>query len=192
MTTAWKARWTRKRELELAGMWGRMPLSDIAAQTGRSEEAIQVKVRKMKLKPPTKWPNLLTATRLAEALGLACPKVAIKLLRSGLLPTLTVYVSNTPVTAVTVRQLRRWLADPLNWWCLDVDKITDPRFAPTVQHTKRHWQDEWLTPSQAQDLLYYSLQGLNKLILSGRLPARRRGNWWILKSDALAFMEGYA
>lgn len=169
----------------LAQWYGRISRRQLAKQLGRSESAIKNRVRVMGLPSPQRWTHIMLSGMLAHSLGFSCQKSVINLMRKEVFPVHYVYLGNTKTPAVNIKRMQQWLADPNNWYCLDIDRIRDPRFKAVVRHAVRRWDDEWLTVGQVAPLMGYSQQGINKLIHGGALPAKKHNNWQILRSEAL-------
>ncbi len=105
------------------------------------------------------------------------------------MPHTLVYEGNKPIPVSQWRQLVGWLRDPLNWFGLDLEKITAPRLVELVAGVQARWGDAWLAAGEAAHLIYYTQQGLWKLRKTGRLRGYRHGNWWFLRSDLLRFRD---
>lgn len=185
MSTRKEDLWTPEDEALLRQEYGRIPRRELAARLGRSELAIKMRVRVLGITSPSSWGHIMLCGKLTCALGIGCEKTVINLMRKRIFPVHSVYLGNTRVLAVNIKRMQQWLGDPNNWYCLDVDRIVDPRYRSVVRLARRRWNDEWLTVGQLTELMGYSQQGINKLIHNGALPAKRHNNWRVLKSDAL-------
>lgn len=186
MSTRKEDLWTPKQDAVLRQEYGRMPRRELAEKLGRSELAIKMRVTALKIRSPQNWRHIMLSTVLTSALGFGCEKSVRNLMCKGVFPVHYVYLANMRVPAVNIKRMQKWLGDPANWYCLDVERIVEPRFKAVVRLAQRQWDDEWLTVGQLTGLMGYSQQGINKLIHAGALPAKRHNNWRVLKSDALA------
>ncbi|MCC6602114.1 MAG: helix-turn-helix domain-containing protein [Anaerolineae bacterium] len=185
MSTRTEDLWTPEQEALLRQEYGRIPRRQLAEKLGRSEVAIKMRARVLRVPSPRTWQHIMLSTVLTYALGFGCEKSVRNLMCKGVFPVHYVYLGNTRVPAVNIKRMQQWLGDPNNWYCLDVDRIVDPRYQSVVRLARRQWNDEWLTVGQIAELMGYSQQGINKLIHGGALPAKRHNNWHVLKSDAL-------
>lgn len=177
--------WTPEDEALLAQQYGRIPRRELAKRLGRSESAVKNRVRVLGLPSPRSWTHIMMSGLLAHALGFSCHKAVINLMRKEVFPVHYVYLGNTKTPAVNIKRMQLWLADPNNWYCLNVDRIVDPRYRKVVESARWQWDDEWLTVGQVGPLMGYSQQGVNKLIHHGALPAKKHNNWQVLRSEAL-------
>lgn len=177
--------WTLKEETLLAQKYGRVARCELAKMLGRTEAAVDVRVTVLGLPSPRSWTHIMLSGVLTYALGFSCQKSIIALMRREVFPVHYVYLGNTKTPAVNIKRMQQWLADPHNWYCLDVNKIRYPRFKSVVRRVRQAWDDEWLTVGQVAPMLGYSQQGINKLIHNGALSAKRHNNWRVLRSEAL-------
>lgn len=177
--------WTPEEEALLAQRYGRVARRELARMLGRSEAAVDVRVKVLGLASPRSWTYIMLSSVLTYALGFGCQKSVIALMRRELFPVHYVYLGNKKTPAVNIKRMQQWLADPHNWYCLDVSRIRDPRFKVVVRRVRQAWDDEWLTVGQVAPMLGYSQQGINKLIHNGALSAKRHNNWRVLRSEAL-------
>ena len=179
-----KQLWSEDEEMKLRRMWGHCPLSTIAKVLRRSETAVTVRAKRLKLGSPINWPNILTHTRLAPLLGLD-PKTVWKLMQEGgPLPSLVMYRREIPVRVVEEHTMIRWLSKPENLIYIDKDKVTYWPFCQAIEGMLRKWKDSWLSPTEvAQMLGVDDTRPVNKLVHQGALKGIKYGNWRILKSS---------
>jgi hypothetical protein len=175
--------WTPEQETHLRQWYGRMPIRDLAAELGHSENATRIRRKRLRILSPHRWTHIFLVTRLADALGID-DKTASRLMKNRL-PTHTVYLGNTPAPAVNIKRLQCWLADPANWCYVNVDTITHPCLTSIIRATRRQWNDEWITTGAAARARYAATSTITRAIYNGRLPsATKHGyNWKLLKSE---------
>lgn len=184
-----KQSWTREEITTLRTLWGWRSTPDIAAVLERSETAVCIKAKRLKLRTVTTWPGVLTESSLAPLLAVDRSK-ADDLLRSGLFPTEILYKRSLPVRVVWEETLVRWLKRPSNWVYLpDIERIAHPPFVQAIAIGKHRWRDEWLTPGQVARMLGVDKRAVNKYVHRGSLTAVKYGNWRITRSSAEALQE---
>ena len=188
MGTSKEELWRPKDERYLRRNWGWIPLWRIAENLGRSETAVCVKVKRMRIPAVGKWPEVHTQHELGPLLGVD-GKTAWTMLNEGRLPSLKLWKRNRPCLAVDRSELKAWLTDPENWYLLDVEKIQDPELRQIIRRVRERWEDEWLSAKAAGKLLRVTWACVNKHIRLGTLPASKRGSWYIRRSDVEAFAQ---
>jgi hypothetical protein len=189
-----RAAWSDWQEAELWRCNYFLPLSSIADSMGRTEDAILQRKRSTKTIPLEKRSDILTANQFAAAMGL-CRSAARRLLKTERFGAV-VYRRNKPVNAAMYDELKRWLANPLNWLNIDETKVEDPELIDIMNRALAKDRDRWLTIEQAADMAGYSYWGIHKMIREKRIPYTKgtrgsRGNALnlIKKSDIEALME---
>jgi hypothetical protein len=183
--------WLPSEENYLRAMYGWVPLSKIATELGRAEQAVNVRRLQLQLPAVRDRADVMTIGRFAEAVGL-CRQAARRLARKSRFSH-TMYEYNRPVTVVVVAELLTWLKDPINWQGMDVEKIWDESLRRVVEQAKG---DRWLTMDEAGGIAGYSRAGLYRLVRRKQLPAYKgsqgqKGNekWLIRYSDLQAFIN---
>lgn len=183
--------WTAKEEAYLRSVWGWLPLHQIAENLGRTEKAVVIRVKRhLKLPSVKDWPEVYTDGELYRALGVN-RKTVWELMTKEKLPVLRLWKRNTPVMAVDKSELKAWLANPENWYVVDVDKIQDNELRAVVRKARRKWGDRWLTIGQAARTINVVTSTLNKHCNAGRLPGQQHGNWYVKRSDLLKFARDH-
>ena len=185
-----KQTWSKEEIARFRNLWGYRPLAEIARLLGRTETALEVKAKKLKLPAVADWPGVYTEVTLSPLLGMD-RKSVWRLMRIGAeLPAITLYKRNKPVQVVYEDHLCRWLKRPENWvFITDVDRISHPPFVAAIQATQRQWNDAWLTPGETAVLLGICHREVNKYIHRGSLQAVKHGNWRIQQSSAVALRD---
>lgn len=144
------AKWT-EQELEfLKANNGHMSLEDIAAHMGRSPVAVKIKRIRSGLPAPTKITGYLIADRVAFILG--CERhLPPALIDMGIMPGELV-PGIRKIRRILVVDFVQWITTPKNWVYLNLQKVTDRRYARMIEDAQERWGDEWLTTRQAADL----------------------------------------
>lgn len=178
-------RWSPGEKKRLAVLLAEKTLPEIADELGRSENAVKVKLQRLGLPAPSKQPDEWTATQIGRRMGM-CGKSVARLIDRGIMPG-RVATATANIRVVSRITFMRWVVNPLNWIYFKFGRIRDPHIRRLVERQQQRWPDAWWTPGQVAQ--YHGLPEtnlVNKYILDGRLPASRWGNWWILRSDAVA------
>lgn len=182
--------WTREEESLLVSFYGRMPIDDVCQKLARGRNSVQIHAKRIGLTCSASWEWLYPVVRLAGVFGVVDKAVYRYWRREERpLPCNLYYMGNQGFPATTYRQLLAWLRDPMNWYGLDLDKLTDRRLQDVVAHVGAHWGDRWLTSGEAADLIFYSPAGFQKLRRQGRIRGYRHGNYWFLWSDVVALRK---
>lgn len=180
------ARWTAEEEAFLRDNLGVLSEEEIARQLGRTQAAVKIRWTRQQYEAPSKRSHEMTGQQIARLLGKDIHSI-MKLIDSGLLSG-RIIPGGRCIRVVEKRVLLRWLLSPSNWIYFQADRIQNPAWRSLVLRRQSEWDDEWWTPGQVAE--YHGLQsgsrGVNKAVRLGRLPAVRWGNWWILRSDAIA------
>jgi hypothetical protein len=185
MSTKPEDLWTKAEDSYLERMWGYMPRKAIADALGRSEVAITVRRKRLKIEAISDWPHVLTNRDLHKTLGID-QKTALNWVKDGLLPTITLYRGNTPVPAVEWEALCRWVQKPSSWVYLPIEKITHPSLRELAKKAQAKHQDEWLVTGQVVKQLHVCQQYVSQLRDRGLFPsAVKRGNWRYLRSEVM-------
>lgn len=181
--------WTAEEDAFLTQNLGWLSLEEMAAQLGRTPVAVELRwKRDLGLPAPSKHPDWLTANQVAKTLGIDGHAV-IHLIERGLLPA-RLLPGERRIRVVHRLTLKRWVVNPTNWIYFlgsikDTRRISDEPLRRLVERQKPRWQDEWWTPGQVAR--YHGLANsnlVNLYIRTGRLPAVKWGNWFILRSAA--------
>ena len=96
------------------------------------------------------------------------------------------YKRNTPLMAVEVNALVRWLKRPCNWIYFDVNKL-HPKLRAIIKRCQEQWGDRWLTTGEAGALVGVGHKAINQRINRGSITnVARHGNWYVRRSEILA------
>lgn len=185
MSTKPEDLWTNAEDSYLRRMWGNMPRKAIAEALGRSETAVSVRRKRLKIQSISDWPHVLTNRDLHITLGID-QKTALNWVKAGLLPTITLYLGNTPVPAVEWEMMCRWVQKPSSWAFLPIEKIAHPDLRELARKAQARHQDEWLLSGQVAQRLNVCPQYVSQLRERGLFPsAIKHGTWRYLGSEVL-------
>jgi hypothetical protein len=127
--------------------------------------------------------DILCVTDVADLLCVDS-KVATRLMREMGDVVVEVYRANSITPTLTIGSLVRWISDPMNWYCVDVERIVDDRLKTAVSKAKRHWSDDWVGTGYGASYLHVSVSWLNEQIRLGNVKGRKYGhNWKLLMSE---------
>lgn len=175
--------WNENDNAYLAKWYGFKPTSELMAHLGRTRRAICHRAALLNLVHPINDDAILNSGPLSTVLGISQPS-AIRLLHSGMLPTINIYRGDSVTVAVRRKDLERYVLDSYNWQVIDVDKIQDGRLRILVDNIKELYQTTWLTTRQAAAELHMTVGGVRHHIKSGQLQTvMRSGNFLISRID---------
>jgi hypothetical protein len=183
-----------EREL-LRQTYGRAPLSEVARSLGRSQMAVRDMAKRMGIPVAQSRQDLWTVDQLAAAFGIWDNSARLLWLR-GDLPTVTLYMADTPVRMVYKAQVLQFAANPLNWYALPHHgRWTDPELKRVRDIALVTWGDKWVRATEAGRVLNIAPHYVKRLIKKGELPNSRisAGCWFVLQSEvqALAKKRGW-
>lgn len=196
-------RWSKEEEDFLKEHLGKIPESAIAAALGRTVIAVHLRwKRDLGLHGPSYDPNVITCNQIAEGLR-KDGKTIGKLIDRGILPGRRLPFDSGAVIRVVDRvTFLRWVINPMHWIYFNPARVgtRSPRrrgihkfeakfwkYVHRLLELKRaRWKDEWWSIGRVARYHRVDHTLVNTTIHRGRLRALDWGNWWILKSDALA------
>lgn len=177
--------WTPDEDAYLSSQIGRLTLAQIGEAIGRSENAVKVRQVRKQLPSASKRPGRYTGHQAGHILGLDIHAVCA-LHRRGIL-RFDVLPGEKGILSIRRVSLWVWAVNPEHWIYILPARVRDVRLRRLIELRAARWDDEWWTTGQVER--YYGLAGsttVTAAIHRGRIPARRWGNWWIKRSDALA------
>ena len=193
-------KWTEEEDSFLRKNLGWLIDAEIGEQLGRSEVAVHLRwSRDLHLPSPSKAPDVITAHQAARMLGIDCHKTA-HWVDMGLIPG-RVMAGGRKIRLIQRVHFMMFVCSPKNWMWFNPKKVQDLHLKRLLQLKVKRWGDEWWTLPQVakyhgvdkrmvqlhvariQDLPAYHLP----ISLGGRDFNRAWSNWYIKKSDAVAF-----
>lgn len=174
-------RWTAEEYQFLRDNLYRMSVEEIAAGLRRSVSAVRIKIVRRCMTRPSKRKGWLTGNRAAHALGVDIHSI-VKMHERGLMP-FEVMPGQYGYLLITKLRLYMWAVNPEHWIYFRVDNMGDEKLQRLVRLAQSRWQDEWLTPGQAGELLDADCSTINSRIHKRQIRASRWGNWWIRRSE---------
>jgi hypothetical protein len=196
--------WTEDEERFLRERMGEMTDAEIGARLGRSEIAVHLRwSRNLRLPARSKSPDLLTAEKIADGLGIDS-KTVHALIDRGILEGWR--LPGDDVTRVVARTtLLRFIVNPRAWAYIDPGRIgvrwsrrvrdRDVEFWARARglalRARERWDDEWWTVGQAARYHGVDQRLVNRDIHQGKLAGIQWGNWKILRSDAIRMRYGH-
>lgn len=162
--------WTASEDAYLVRMFGFLPMSSLVRELGRTEDAIVRRASdNQAVQEPSKRPDVLTPLQFARAMGV-CRAYASQLLEDAPF-SMTMYRRNRPLQVAVLDDLKRWLANPLNWKDIDENKVAHPELRAVVEKamTNRNL-DRWLTMPQAAKRAGYSYGSMRVFVAQNRFP----------------------
>ncbi len=197
--------WSAEDERFLRDHLGLLSEAEIAEQLGRTITAVHLRwKRDLALLPPSKAPTLMTCEQIGVGIRKDGHEVA-KLIDRGILPGRPLPFEGRVMRVVDRVTLLRFLVNPLNWCYFDPRRVGKGgygyqrrRGAACYDHAFwakarrlvlrafEAWDDEWWRIGKVAAYWGVGHQSINQRIARGQMPATDWGNWWVLKSVALA------
>ena len=189
--------WTEAEDQFVRDNLGWMTDEEMGYQLGRSAIAVRLRWdRDLQLPGPSKAPDVITAHRAAQVLGIDGHKTAAWV-DYGLIHG-RIMAGGRRIRLINRITFRRWVLDPRNWVYFNPKKVRDPELKRMLAKRAARWGDEWWSTVQVAkhhgvetgDVKRYISKGW---LISFRLPVslggrdhnRKWSNHFVLKSDAL-------
>ena len=183
----WPRRWSEAEERFLDQNLGELSLVAIAQALGRTATAVKIRFTRRGMTAPSK--RYLTAQDVGRLMG-ADVHTVTRWIRRGYLKA-RLMPGERRIWQVRRGELVRFIAEPDHWAYYRLEKIQDPLLRALVQRIQARHPDlaDYLTPTEAAEVAGIYVGTLNRLIREGQIPAKRWGNWWILRRDAEAYRQ---
>jgi len=175
--------WTPAERQYLREHIGEMTDEQIGTALGRSSNAVKIKRQRWGMPAHSKRPGWLTGNQAAKLLGIDIHAV-MALTERGILPYQRI-PGRRGILSIEKTALIRWAVNPLHWIYFRADDVRDRNLRRLLELRRERWQDTWWTPGQAAVYHDVSDSMINHWVRSGKLPAVRWGNWWLLRSDVI-------
>lgn len=187
LTRTKEPRWT-ERDRATLGTFLRIGWSDAAIGSflGRSESAIHIK--RIRWNMGSRRTFMLNMSAAARALGIPCAKTIRFWIDRGYLPARDGQGAGGHARELWVDRLElvKFLADPEYWPLWNPDRVRDPALREFVKGRRDGKNDSYLTVGQIAERFHVVRDAPNTWIRAGLLPAKKRGNNWIVKESDLA------
>ncbi|HAR45347.1 MAG TPA: hypothetical protein DCS05_04005 [Nitrospiraceae bacterium] len=189
--------WSTEEDQFIRDNLGWLTDAEMGEQLGRTEVAVHLRwSRDLYLSGPSKSPDVITAHRAAEALGIDSHKTA-HWVDVGLIPG-RIMAGGRDIRLIQRTVFRRWSLNPMNWVYFDIKRVTDPELKRMLKKRAARWGDEWWSTRQVAEYHGVDTGDVKRYIVLGRLKSfrlpvslggrdhnRKWSNHFILKSDAL-------
>lgn len=188
--------WTPAEDAFIREHLGWLTDAEMGEALGRTETAVHLRWnRDLQLPGPSKSPEVITALKAAELLGIDGHKVAhwvdAGLIRGRLM------AGGRKIRLIQREDLRRWALNPMNWVYFDIRNVLDEELHHLLAMRAKRWNNEWWPTERvaqyhgvdtsdvkryirAQRILAFQPQ----VSLGGRHPLRGWARWFVLKSEA--------
>ena len=156
------ARWSQEEVAFLLANYRFMGEVEIAQRLGRTQNAVQIRLRKLRTPAPSKHPEELTARKIEAMLGAELHAVC-HWIDSGILPG-RVMPGGRSIRLVKRNVLYRWCITPENWLRFDVQRVRDPHLKRLIELRQARWGDEWWSTAQVAAHHNTSIDNVNARI----------------------------
>ncbi len=189
--------WTKEEDRFLRENLGWLTDEEMGQALGRTAVAVHDRwVRDLGFPAPSKAPNLITAEKAANILGIDAHKTEFWV-DIGLIPG-RLMAGRRKIRLIDRQAFRRWVLNPMNWVYFDSQKVQDPELKRMLKKRAKRWGDEWWSTVQAAKYHQVDTNEIKRYITMGRLPSfrlpvsrggrhanRKWSNHFVLKSDVI-------
>lgn len=180
------AEWTAEEEQYILDNMRWMTDAEIAEKLGRSANAVEIhRYRHLQYDQRRKDPDWPTLQQVMVIMGVKCQKTVAMWVNEGLIEARVLATPAGEIRAISRTMLFRWAVNPENWIYFKHERVIDPHLRRLLELRRQRWGDEWWTPGQVGAYHGVTHMAINNRINEGTLPAKRWGNWWIKRSDAV-------
>lgn len=192
-------KWSIEQDDFLRRNLGWMDEETIAEVLGRTKIAVHLHwKRDLHLTAPSKAPDVITATRAAEMLGIDAHKIA-HWVDIGLIPNGRLMAGHRKIRLIPRLSFMVWACAPKHWVYFDPNKVIDPHLQRLIRLEQKRWGDEWWSTRRVADYHGVDAKVIQHQIKSGRLSGfhlqvslggrhpklRYWSNWFVLKSEVI-------
>lgn len=188
--------WTPAEDAFIRENLGWLTDAEMGEALGRSECAVHLRWdREMRLPGPSKSPDVITAHKAAEVLGIDGHKVA-HWVDVGLIEG-RIMAGERKIRLIQRETFRRWVLNPMHWLYFEIANVQDGELRRLLQKRAARWGDEWWTTRQVADHHGVETQDVKRYIhlgrlrsvrlpvsLGGRAKERAWSNHFVLRSEA--------
>ena len=140
-------KWTEEEDQYLRDHLGWLTDDEMGAELGRSRLGVHLRwSRDLHLPSPSKAPDVITANRAAEMLGIDVHKTA-GWVDMGLIPG-RVMPAGRKIRLINRVSFMVWACSPKNWVYFNPKKVKDLHLKRLLQLKQKRWADEWWTTAQ--------------------------------------------
>ncbi len=181
-------RWTDAEVEFLRQNLGMMTIEEIGHVLGRTAEAVKIVRVRYGIPSPSRRAGMLTGNQISELLHVDIHTVSTWV-RRGILPC-QIMAGKRRILLIERWRLVRWAVNPMNWVYYRPERVTDAELARLLALRAARWGDAWWTTGDVATYHGVSVKQVLLWVRSGRLPVVVRwGNWYVLRSAALALAE---
>jgi hypothetical protein len=188
--------WNEAEDTFIRQNLGWMTDAEMAEALGRSEVAVHLRWdRDLGLPGPSKAPDVITAHKAAEALGIDEHKIA-HWTDMGLIPG-RIMAGGRKIRLIQRETFRRWVLNPMNWMYFDIHLVQDEELKRLLVKRAQRWGDEWWPTEKVAEYHGVDTGDIKRYIqlgrirafqppysLGGRHPHGGWSRWFVLKSEA--------
>jgi hypothetical protein len=189
--------WSTREDQFITEHLGWLTDAAMGVALGRTEIAVHLRwYRDLGLPGPSKAPDVITANKAAEALGIDGHKVA-HWVDAGLIPG-RVMAGGRYIRLIQRRVFYRWACAPNNWVYFNPSKVIEPHLKRLIELEQKRWGDEWWSTRQVADFHGADTGDVKRYIQLGRIRSfrlpvslggrdhnRKWSNHFVLKSEAV-------
>ncbi len=189
--------WTKEEDQFVRESLGWLSDEEIGQAIGRTAVAVHDRWdRDLGLPGPSKAPDVITAQKAADMLGIDAHKTAFWV-DMELIPG-RLMAGARKIRLIDRQVFRRWVLNPMNWVYFRADKVRDPELKRMLKKRSKRWGNEWWSTAQAARYHGTDTGEIKRYIQMGRLPSfrlplslggrhpdRKWSNHFVLKSDAI-------
>lgn len=180
-------RWTDAELAFLRANLGLMTMEEIGEVLGRTAEAVKIVQVRYGIPAPSRRPGILTGNQISELLHVDIHAVSAWA-RRGILSSCQRMAGERGILLIERWRLIRWAVNPMNWVYYRPERVTDAVLARLLALRAARWGDAWWTSGDVAAYHGVSTKQVLRWVRAGRLSAVRWGNWYVLRSAAIAVL----
>lgn len=180
-----RVQWTQQEEEFVRANYMTLTDAEMATALGRSVDGVQIRrERWLRLPGRSQSSEILNSRSAARMMGVSCAKSISRLIDDGILRASTLPLE-AKMYAIQRYDLVRFALNPLNWIYFKPERVADPTLRRQIAIRRKRWNDDWWSVGQTAAYHGCNITTINHYIRKGQIPAKRWGNHWILRSDAI-------
>lgn len=182
--------WTAADDLDIEEMIVERQWTDVAIARRLGRTANAVNIRRKRLGLPSRRDGRTSSRAVTDLLGVACSKTVTRWIEQGFLKARRGQAAGgAKQWVITQDALLAFLAEPSHWQLWKPEAITDKGLREWACEIRRG--ERYLSTAEVGRRLGVTSHAVSAWIRSGKLPAFRRGNWFVRERDLRGFVPPY-
>lgn len=158
----------------------------IARKMGRTRDSIVVKSKRLHYRVLT-TPESMTASEVANLLGVKCEKTVIRWIKFRWLRGMNAGTEQKPLWRIPVLSLYEFLEESRYWMAWHPDHVTEATLREYCQELRAD-KPRWLRQTEVAQRYHVDVGTVGQWIQKGYLPSARYGNHWVNEADLVGWV----